>query len=167
MEGKKHTVVLIAVGILVAIGVFGLLMWLKKPAPEPAVEEPVVTKREESVGRINIKINDRDITVRLSGNVSARALYEKLSEGPITVQAEDYGGFEKVGELGFSLPEDNEEITTKLGDLILYQGDKLSLYYGVNTYSLTKLGEVEYALQPELKNILGDGAVTMIITRVE
>lgn len=166
MSEKKKAIVLIVVGVMVAIGIFLLLMWLRKPEPEPVPEEPVITKREESVGNISLNVNGRDLKIRLSGNSSAKALYERLADETVTVIAEDYGGFEKVGELGFSLPENNEEITTKVGDLILYQGNKLSLYYGVNTYELTRLGEVEYAMQPELKDILGDGAVTMVLKRI-
>lgn len=167
MDDKKKTIMLALIGVLVAIGIFSLLMWLKKPASEPVATEPTVTKREENVGKIIINVNEHDLGVRLSGNSSAQALYNKLAEGPITVKAEDYGGFEKVGELDFKLPENNTNLTTKVGDLILYQGNKLSLYYGENTYELTKLGEVDYALQPELKSILGDGAVTMVLRRAE
>lgn len=167
MSEKKKAIVLIVVGVMVAVGMFLLLMWLRKPEPEPVPEEPVITKREESVGNISLNVNGRDLKIRLSGNSSAKALYERLADETVTVIAEDYGGFEKVGELGFSLPENNEEITTKVGDLILYQGNKLSLYYGANTYELTRLGEVEYAMQPELKDILGDGAVTMVLKRID
>lgn len=167
MKEKKKTIILVAMGVLVAAGVLLVLMLLRKPAPEATKEEPVITKREESVGKININVNNHDLGVRLTGNSSAQALYDKLAEGPITIKAEDYGGFEKVGELGFKLPENNEEMTAKIGDLILFEGDKISLYYEVNIYSLTKLGEVDYALQPELQNILGDGPVTMVLTRVD
>ena len=166
MSEKKKAIMLIVVGVMVAVGIFLLLMWLHKPEPELVPEEPI-TKREESVGNISLNVNGRDLKIRLSGNSSAKALYERLADETVTVIAEDYGGFEKVGELGFSLPENNEEITTKVGDLILYQGNKLSLYYGANTYELTRLGEVEYAMQPELKDILGDGAVTMVLKRID
>ena len=101
MENRKKIILAVVIGVLVAVGIVLLLLWLRKPAPEPVKEEPVITKREKSVGKIVINVNERDLGVRLSGNSSAQALYDKLADGPITVKAEDYGGFEKVGELGF------------------------------------------------------------------
>lgn len=99
----------------------------------------------------------------LEYNSSAQALLEKLAEGDITVEAHDYGNFEKVGELGFSLPTNDEQITTEAGDIILYQGDKLTVYYDENSWDFTKLGHIDIE-QDELKALLGDGDVSITLS---
>ena len=43
--------------------------------------------------------------------------------------------------------------------MILYQGDQITIYYGTNTWSFTRLGRVQELSQTELKDILGDGGV--------
>ena len=83
--------------------------------------------------KIRIRVGERAVTATLSDNASAKAFYELLERGPVTVDMHDYGGFEKVGPLGTSIVKSDETITTKPGDLILYQGDQVTVYYGVNT----------------------------------
>ena len=73
----------------------------------------------------------------------------------------DYANFEKVGSLGFSLPRNDKDITTMPGDIILYQGNQITIYYDTNTWNFTKLGKIENITQKELKEILGDGDVTV------
>ena len=73
----------------------------------------------------------------------------------------DYANFEKVGPLGFSLPRNDKSITTTPGDIILYQGNQITIYYDTNTWNFTKLGKIENLTQKELKEILGNGDVTV------
>ena len=115
------------------------------------------------MSNIKIKVNNRELIVELEDNSSSKALLEKLSSGDITIKAHDYGSFEKVGNLGFNLPTNDEQITTKPGDLILYQGNQITLYYDTNTWSFTKLGRVTNVDEKQLKEILGDGDVTLIL----
>ena len=110
---------------------------------------------------IIIKVNDRVLNVKLEDNTSAKAFAEKLKSGDITISAHDYGNFEKVGNLGFSLPTNDKNITTEAGDLILYQGNQITLYYDTNNWNFTKLGKVQNVLQNELKEILGSGNVEL------
>lgn len=120
---------------------------------------------EENEGqKISIKINDGEVlTATLENNTSAQGLVEKLRQGNITIEMEDFSSFEKVGELGFDLPTNDEEITTSYGDLILYQGDKLTIYYDVNTYNFTKIGHIDNITQDELKEVLGEGDVKVLL----
>lgn len=111
------------------------------------------------VDEIFIKVNGRILNVKLEENRSSLAFVEKLKEGDITIQAHDYGNFEKVGNLGFSLPTSDEDITTEAGNLILYQGNQITLYYDTNRWEFTKLGRVQNTSQKELKEILGKGDV--------
>ncbi len=89
---------------------------------------------------------------------------EKLSEGDVIINAHDYSNFEKVGDLGFSLPRNDTQITTTSGDLILYQGNKFVLYYDENSWNFTKLGHVDNMTQERLKELLGDGDVTITLS---
>ena len=76
----------------------------------------------------------------------------------------DYGSFEKVGDLPQSLPRNDETITTVPGDIILYQGSKITIYYDENTWDFTKLGHIDNITQEELKAILGGGDVTVTLS---
>ena len=111
---------------------------------------------------IKLKVNNHVFNVKLESNSAAKALMAKLKKGNITIYAEDYGNFEKVGELGFSLPRSDKYITTSLGDIVLYNGDEISLFYNSNSWSYTKLGKVQNT--KDLKNILGTGDATLVFS---
>ncbi|MFR3921182.1 MAG: cyclophilin-like fold protein [Dysosmobacter welbionis] len=71
------------------------------------------------------------------------ALVEMMENGPVTIQMSDYAGFEKVGALGASLPASNSQTTTQAGDIVLYQGNQIVLFYGSNSWSYTRLGKID------------------------
>ena len=108
-----------------------------------------------------IEAGGRIIYADLEHNPSAEAFVEKLSAGPLELEMHDYGGFEKVGPLPWTLERSDEEITTEPGDVILYQGDQLTIYYGQNTWALTRLARIGGLSGDELRRILGDGDVTV------
>ena len=116
---------------------------------------------EKSDGKLKISVNGTELTATLEDNSSAQALTELLKQGSITVDMSDYGSFEKVGDLPQSLPTNDESITTVPGDIILYQGNKITIYYAENTWNFTKLGHIDDITQEELKKLLGDGNVTV------
>lgn len=103
-------------------------------------------------------------TAALADNSSAEALKELLKSGPLVIQMSDYSNFEKVGPLGQSLPTNDEQITTQAGDIILYQGRNLVIYYDTNSWSFTRLGKVNGVTQAEMKAILGTGDVTVTLS---
>ena len=111
---------------------------------------------------INLKVNNHVLKVKLEDNSAAKALMNKLKKGDVTIHAEDYGGFEKVGDLGFSLPRSDKYITTSAGDIVLYDGDEISLFYNSNSWSYTKLGKVQNI--KDLKKILGTGDVKLVLS---
>ena len=82
------------------------------------------SKEEKIMNEFIIEVNNKKLVVKVEDNSSSKALLEKLKEGDITINAQDYGNFEKVGDLGFDLPRNDTQITTKPGDVILYQGNK-------------------------------------------
>ena len=111
-----------------------------------------------------IQIGNATLTATLADNSSAEGLRELLAAGPLTIHMSDYGGFEKVGELGTTLPRNDESITTEPGDLILYQGNRFVIYYDTNTWAFTRLGKIEGVTAQELRAILGEGDVTAILS---
>lgn len=106
---------------------------------------------------VYVHIGDATLTIRLADNSSAAAFVERLREGDVTVDMHDYGNFEKVGELGFSLPRNDEDITTGPGDVILYLGTRIVIYYDTNRWDFTRMGWVEGATASELRGILNAG----------
>ncbi len=130
-----------------------------KISAENSSQQKEVT--EMSDNKLKISVNGTELTATLEDNSSAEALTELLKQGDITIDMSDYGNFEKVGDLPQSLPTNDESITTAAGDIILYQGNKITIYYAENTWDFTKLGHIDNITQQELKAILGDGNVTV------
>lgn len=114
-----------------------------------------------------ITIGDKVLTATLADNTSADALKSALAEGPITVNMRDYGNMEKVGALGRELPRNDESITTEPGDIILFQGSAFVIYYAPNTWNFTRLGKINDLSQQELKDVLGEGNVTVVLSLPE
>ena len=110
---------------------------------------------------VKVKINDEVFDVKLENNSATQELIKELKKGNVTVNTSEYGGFEKVGDLGFSLPTSDENIGTAPGDIVLYQGDKISLFYGSHSWSYTKLGKIDNVDSNKLKEVLGSGDVKL------
>lgn len=106
-------------------------------------------------------IGERALPITPEENASSQAFIELLREGDLTIEMHDYGNFEKVGSLGVSLPRDDTRITTEPGDVVLYQGNQITIYYGVNSWSFTRLGKARNASRDALKAMLGEGDVTV------
>lgn len=119
---------------------------------------------EESNMKITIQINDTKLNATLYNNTSAKALYELLQKGSITLNMNDYGNFEKVGTLPQSLPRNDTPTNTDAGDLILYQGNSITIYYDKNSWNFTPLGKIQGLTKSELKKILGSGSITAIFS---
>ena len=107
------------------------------------------------------------LAATLADNSSAMAFYELLEKGPVTIKMTDYGNFEKVGPLGTKLPRNDTQITTQAGDIILYQGNQITIYYDTNSWNFTRLGKVDGVTQAELKKILGKGNVAAVFSVME
>lgn len=108
-----------------------------------------------------IEANGHTFYAALEDNASAKALTEKLSSEPIELDMHDYGNFEKVGPLPWTLPANDEAITTQPGDVILYQGSQITLYYDENTWDFTRLARIGSTTREKLLEVLGDGDVTV------
>ncbi len=114
--------------------------------------------------KLYITIGGVTKTATLVSNSSAEALVTQLQQGNITYEAHDYGNFEKVGALGYSFPENNEQITTQPGDLILYMGSNLCIYYDTNSWSFTRIGKLDNMTQSEIKQWVNAGGDNVSVT---
>ncbi|BDR59793.1 cyclophilin-like fold protein [Lactobacillus xylocopicola] len=165
---KKKVALFIATFMVIVIGVrvFGTLPQNNKNSPFSDISlAKKVKKNKRSSKKMNqylkIKVGKTVLTAKLADNSSAKALSQKLQKKSLTLRFHDFGNFEKVGDLPWSLPQNNEQMTTKPGDITLYQGNQLSLYYDHNSWSLTKIARIINSSQSDLKNILGKKDVTV------
>ena len=113
--------------------------------------------------KLYITIDGKTLSVELVDNAATQTLVAALQEGDITYEAHDYGGFEKVGALGRSLPTNDTQTTTQAGDVILYSGNQIVLFYGSNSWSYTRLGRMEYSSQAELESFLKAGQGNVMV----
>lgn len=116
---------------------------------------------KENEMKLNLEINGHLLTATLADNSSAKAFAELIKSEPLTIIMNDYANFEKVGKLPKNLPRNDEQIRTEAGDIILYQGNQVTIYYDENTWNFTRLGKIENITQAELKEILGTDSVSV------
>lgn len=109
----------------------------------------------EEVESMRVTVNGRTFSARLEENVSASAFAALLEDDDITLEMEDYGGFEKVGTLDRSLPCAHTSMNTVPGDIVLYTSDQIVVFYGHNRWSYTKIAHVDDA--EGLASALGPG----------
>ncbi len=114
--------------------------------------------------KINLTVGDKTMTATLVENSATRELVSMLSQGPVVIEMDDYGGFEKVGSLPQSLPTSNSQITTQPGDIMLYQGQNMVIFYGSNSWSYTRLGKIDGATAENIRQFLGNGRVSVKLT---
>ena len=113
---------------------------------------------------MRLLINDTPVEVLWEDNEAVTALRELVRDGALTVAMSPYGGFEQVGPVGRSLPRADSRITTEAGDIVLYSGDQIVVFYGSNTWAYTRLGKIQGLDGAALTSLLGGGAVTLTIT---
>ena len=115
----------------------------------------------ETSMKLKIRVNDTTFTATLAENSSAKAFAEFLTQGDLTLDMHDYGNFEKVADLPQSFPRNDTQIDTDAGDIILYQGKSITIYYDKNSWNFTRLGKIDNVNKTRLKQILGDGNATV------
>ena len=134
------------------------------PDADPPLEEENSNEEsgEETImqqSTFYVAVGGETFSATFADNSGAQALKELLDGGDITIQMSDYGGFEKVGPLGQSLPTENSQTTTQAGDIVLYQGDQIVIFYGSNSWSYTRLGKIDDLTGWE--DALGNGTISV------
>ena len=114
--------------------------------------------------KVLLKVGGNSMTAILTDNEATRELAKLLEQGDMTIHMSEYGGFEKVGALPQSLPTSNTQITTEPGDIMLYQGNQMVIFYGSNSWSYTRLGKIDGATASNLRQFLGNGDVTLTLS---
>lgn len=114
--------------------------------------------------RIYLTANGETRSVTIADNDATAMLKTLLAEGNISVSMHDYGGFEKVGSLPQSLPSSDSQISTAPGDIMLYLGNQMVIFYGQNSWAYTRLGKIDNASASEIKDFLGNGSVDVILS---
>lgn len=114
-------------------------------------------KKEDN--KMKVSIGNSIFTATLENNSAVDSLIEMMQNEPIVIDMSDYSGFEKVGSLGKSLPANNRQTTTQSGDIVLYNGDQIVIFYGSNSWSCTRIGRIDDLSGWE--DALGSGSVTV------
>ena len=117
------------------------------------------TMEENRVMNMIVQAGGSTFAATLEENAAVDALVKMMEQGPVTIQMRDYSGFEKVGSLEASLPASNQQTTTQAGDIVLYQGNQIVMFYGSNSWSYTRLGHIGDLTGWE--EALGGGDVTV------
>jgi hypothetical protein len=159
---KKLSIILVF--MLLITGCTGNHKTEPETQPVENTENNDTAKQEQKDTVMQMRINDTLVTVQWEDNESVKALKSLLSEGPLTISLSMYGGFEQVGSLGTSLPRNDIQITTESGDIVLYSGNQIVVFYGSNSWSYTRLGHITDKDSREMKDLLGNGNVTIVLS---
>ncbi len=108
-------------------------------------------------------IGETAVAVTWEDNDAVRALRELVAEQPLTIEMSMYGGFEQVGSIGTDMPRNDEQTTTQAGDIVLYAGDQMVVFYGSNSWAYTRLGRVTDKTAGEMAELLSHGDVTITV----
>ena len=139
------------------------------PVGEPVEESSTVSdateaeendQEESAMKELKMEISGAEVAVSWEDNESVAALRELA---PVTVEMSMYGDFEQVGSLGSKLPRNDKQTTTKAGDIVLYSGSQIVVFYGSNSWAYTRLGRIEGLTVGELTDLLSNGDVTLKI----
>ncbi|MCM1253217.1 MAG: cyclophilin-like fold protein [Clostridium sp.] len=110
-----------------------------------------------------IKVGETTLTAVLENNESVEALMELLKDGELSMSASNYGGFEKVCSLGTTLPRNDHQTTTHAGDICLYNGNQIVIFYGSNSWAYTRIGKVSDMDEAELAKILSGEETEVVL----
>ena len=144
-----------------ASSIEGLTVKTDKSSNEDKQQNNPQEEEKVEQNQFYITAGETVFTSVFSDNSSAEAFKKLLAEEPLTIDMHDYGSFEKVGEIGGTLPRNDEQITTEPGDVILYLGTSITIYYDTNSWNFTRLGKIQDATKEDLLAALGDGNVTV------
>ena len=121
------------------------------------------TTVQEGDNDMQMMIGETPVTVAWEDNASVEALKMLAGEG-LRIDMSMYGGFEQVGSIGQSLPRDDAQTTTTSGDIVLYSGNQLVVFYGSNSWAYTRLGHITDQTPEQMKVLLGSGDVTITLS---
>lgn len=157
MSVKKWVALIIGTAL-----VFSLAACCVGQNTEPTIAD--ASAEEVTEGELHFKIGNTEVSVDWESNNSVKALIKLVELEPLEIEMSMYGGFEQVGSLGTSLPRDDKQITTKAGDIVLYSGNQIVVFYGSNSWAYTRLGSITDKTASEMADLLGNGNVRITIS---
>jgi hypothetical protein len=169
MKGKRAMKKILIIMLIMTLSLFSAACADKEETQKADASEDTLqtenTDNEEERGTtgMRLKINNEEVDVKWEDNESVRALADLVSKGPITIDTSLYGGFEQVGGLGTTLPDNDVNTTTEPGDIVLYTGSNIVVFFGTNTWAYTRLGHIEGKSGDELRDMLGGNNVVLTI----
>ncbi len=125
---------------------------------------PTTAPNQQANKRLMLKIGDKKVDVSWEENESVGALMDMCKDSPLEIQMSMYGGFEQVGSLGTNLPRNDSQTTTSSGDIVLYSGNQIVVFYGSNSWSYTRLGHITDQDNEGMAELLSQGDVTITIS---
>ena len=114
--------------------------------------------------KLHITIGGVTKTATMVDNATTQELATRLQQAPVTVTLNSSGGFEIWGALGFSLTTSNEQVNAQPGDIVLYNGSNICMFYGTNSWSYTRLGHIDGLSESELRTFLHAGESNISVT---
>ncbi len=157
---KKALIIMLVITLSVLTSCAGKDEVRQGHSPEQKTEN---AEESAEMRSITMMINDEKVEVTWENNESVKALAELASESPLVIDTSMYGGFEQVGSIGTTLPNSDVNITTKPGDIVLYSGSNMVVFYGSNSWSYTRLGQIENLSESELEELLGSNNVKITL----
>ena len=146
------------------------------PQPTEAAPSPISTQEPTAVEdtevlqvdaeektEMKLLIGETEVAVQWEDNESVAALRKLVADKPLTISMSMYGGFEQVGSIGSSLPRNDVQTVTEAGDIVLYAGNQIVVFYGSNSWAYTRLGKVKDLTLQELTDRLSNDGVTLAI----
>ena len=121
-------------------------------------------KEENKMDKLKLYIDDNEVEFIWEENDSMKQIRELAKNNPIIINTHQYGGFEQVGEIGQNIVSNNVQMTTEAGDIVLYAGSNIVVFYGSNSWSYTKLGKITNKTDDELSELLGNGNVSITLS---
>ena len=125
--------------------------------------ETETTDTEKTDMKMKLFIDDQEVSVEWENNEAVSALAVQVKAQPLTIDMSMYDDFEQVGDLGTRLPAEDVQMETKPGDIMLYAGDKIVVFYGINSWAYTRLGKIKDKTPEELAELLGQHDVTITL----
>ena len=135
----------------------------QEAAPAEELDKKVAADERET-SAMKMSIGETDVTVEWENNQAVADLQALVANEPLTVNLSMYGGFEQVGSLGKTLTTNDVQTTTAAGDIVLYSGNQIVVFYGSNSWAYTRLGHITSQDADGMANLLGNGDVSIIIS---
>lgn len=119
---------------------------------------------DEKTFELQMTIGNTPVSVDWEDNEAVEALKDLCRNQPLTIQMSMYGGFEQVGPIGTALPQNDMRTTTSAGDIVLYSGDQMVVFYGSNSWAYTRLGHITDKSAEDMADLLSNGDTVITIS---